>query len=40
MSATCFLVYENVFQIGAVILDSYCKSASVFISPPFLAMGD
>lgn len=30
MSATCSLVDGNVFKIRAVVLDSYCKSASVF----------
>lgn len=30
MSATCSLVDGNVFQIRAVGLDFYCKSASVF----------
>lgn len=30
MSATCSLVNGNVFQIRAIVLDSYCKSASVF----------
>lgn len=30
MSATCSLVDGNVFQIRAVVLDSYCESAGVF----------
>lgn len=32
MSATCSLVDGNVFQIRAIVLDSHCKSASVFIT--------
>ena len=38
MSATCSLVDGNVFQMRAVVLNSYCKSASVFtISATLLA---
>lgn len=38
MSATCSLVYGNVFQIRAVVLNSYCESASVFtVSATFFA---
>lgn len=38
MSATCSLVDGNVFQIRAVVLDSYCISASMFtVSATLLA---
>lgn len=41
MSATCSLVDGNVFQIRAVVLDSYCKGASVFtIADTLIATGD
>lgn len=41
MSATCSLVDGNVFQIRAIVLDSHCKSASVFaISETLLATCD
>lgn len=40
MSATCSLVDGNVFQIRAIVLGSYCKSSSVFISDTLLATCD